>query len=666
MWFLILLAVLATGFLISMVARFKEGYRKPLIVAYLVLATFYVAWRVTYTIPTSGAWNIAFGVGFLLLEIIAIIQTVGFAMLFWETAEPRRAPEIPAQEVPTVDVYIATYNEPVDIVEATVVAATQLDYPRDRFNVYICDDGDRPFMRELARKWSVGYIRRDDHEGAKAGNLNHALQHTRGEFIVTMDADMVLKPQFLRRTLGHFQNHNVAFVQVPQAFHNEDVFQNNLFGEHTMRNDQDFFMRFIEPQRDKFNATIYIGSGAIFRRSALAQVGGFVTDVITEDMATGLLLQNAGFESVYVNEVLATGLAAETYADLLKQRIRWGRGNIQVAKKYGPRRLRNLSFAQKWLLLDSVHFWFFGIYRMAFLLLPMIVLSSGIELLRGELSHFLMLWATQFMYSRFIYDAVTKGRFKTVWTSIYELAQAPQIAVAVLQEAIFGNNIGFQVTSKGREAGHARFAWEKAWPQLLLFLASLGVLAWSGYTVYLNGWLALLPIAIPLGWLLFNTLCLLGALAAAVDQPRHRHRLSAYQAPGTLEVDGQEMPVQVEALHTEKICFSLPSSRLESLVEAKKVTLVLNDFEPVNLRLEYAESDPQTAFVFALYDELSKANYAQLVRLLNFLNTQRFRTRPSARRVGVWDASVGLLLRATLTPDRIMGRGRRELLQISA
>lgn len=666
MWFLFFLAVLALGFTISMVARYRESYRKPLIVAYIVIAVCYAGWRIIFTLPTSGAWNIVFGVAFLALELVAIFETIGFGILFWETAKARRAPEVNPAEAPTVDIYIATYNEPVDIVETTVVAATQLNYPKDRFKVYVCDDGDRPFMRELAQKWGVGYIRRDDHEGAKAGNLNHAMTQTHGEFIVTMDADMILKPQFLQRTIGHFQNLNVAFVQVPQAFHNEDVFQNNLFGEHTMRNEQDFFMRFIEPQRDKFNATIYIGSGATFRRDALNQVGGFVTDVITEDMATGLVLQNAGWEAVYVNEVLATGLAAETYADLLKQRIRWGRGNVQVAKKYGAHKLRNLSPMQKWLLYDSVHYWFFGIYRLAFLLLPILVLATGVQLLRGDLITFLVIWTVQFMYSRFIYDAITKGRFKTVWTSIYELSQAPQIALAVVQELIFGNNIGFQVTSKGRETGRARFAWDKAWPQLVLFILSAVTIAYCGLQIYRMGWAFLLPTLIPLGWLIYNTLCLFGALAAAVDQPRYRHRLSNYHTAGALEVDGQPMPVQIEALHTEKICLTVPVRRLQALAQAKAVSLQFDDFAPFDLELEYAESDEQTSYVFAYYREVSKANYAQLVRLLNYLNTQRFRTRPSTRRIGVWDATVGLLVRAAMRPDRIVGRGRREQLQISA
>lgn len=666
MIFFIFGIVLLLGFTLSIIARYHESYRKPLIVSYVLIAMGYLWWRITHTIPTEGVWNIGFGIAFLALEIVTIAQTIGFGILFWKPAPHRRGPAFRDSEAPTVDVYIATYNEPADILEATVVAATQLDYPADRFAVYICDDGDRPEIAQLAAKWNVGYLRRDDHVGAKAGNLNNAMGYTDGEFIVTMDADMVLKPQFLRHTVGHFADESVAFVQVPQAFHNEDVFQNNLFGEHTMRNDQDFFMRFIEPQRDLHNAAIYIGSGAIFRRASLDEIGGFVTDVITEDMATGLVLHNAGWKAIYVNEVLATGLAAETYGDLLKQRIRWARGNIQVAKKYGARKLRNLTFTQKWLLYDSVHFWFFGIYRLAFLFLPMLVLATGVQLLRGELFTFLTLWAAQFLYSRFVYDAITRGRFKTIWTSVYEFAQAPQITAAVLHELFLPNSIGFQVTDKGRETGRARFAWEKAWPQVILFVLSSATIIYCAVQIYWVGWIILLPVSIPLGWLLFNTTCLMGALASAIDQPRYRHRLSNYQAPGQVSLNGDTWNVQVEALHTEKVCFSIPVSRVADTDWTSHATITFDNFDPIELTLEYGEVANGTAYIFAVYNDLSKSNYARVVSLLNYLNTLRFQHRPSPHRIGVWDATVGFFIRALTRSDRIMGRGRREPIQLPA
>ncbi|GAA0361615.1 hypothetical protein GCM10008932_12790 [Alkalibacterium iburiense] len=77
-------------------------------------------------------------------------------------------------------------------------------------------------------------------------------------------------------------------------------------------------MRLIEEAKDRFNATMYIGSNALFRRQTLEEIGGFATGVITEDMATGMLIQANGWETVFVNKVLAVGLVPETYRNLLK------------------------------------------------------------------------------------------------------------------------------------------------------------------------------------------------------------------------------------------------------------------------------------------------------------------------------------------------------------
>ncbi|MDO5747798.1 MAG: glycosyltransferase [Actinomycetaceae bacterium] len=661
-------ALIALGYIMSLIAHHRENYRQPLIIIYAAVSVIYLIWRIGYTLPAEGPWSIGVGIAFVALEIIMFIQTLTFGVLFWRRAPLRKGATLDFCDVPTVDVLIATYNEPVDILETTLVAAIQMDYPFDKFNVYLCDDGDRPAIRALAEKWGAHYIRRNDHSGAKAGNLNHALTCTNGEFVVTMDADMILKPQFLQHMVGHFHDKDVAFVQAPQAFHNADVFQHNLHAEDIVRNDQDFFMRFIEPQRDMYNAAIYVGSGAIFRREALLSIGGFVTDVITEDMATGLVLQDAGWKSVFVNEVVATGLAAETYSELIKQRTRWARGNIQVLKKYAFGRLPNLSFAQRWLLFDSVHYWFFGIYRLFFILLPIVVLTMNIELIHADITTFLMMWSLQFMYSRYVYDAITKGRFKTVWTNVYELSQSPQLMTAVLQELIFGNDIGFQVTRKGSESTRARFVWEIAWSQLLIFIISTITICYYAFRIHVEGWHLLPAVAIPLGWMLYNTICLVGALATAIDQPRFRHRLCKYQSCGTVQFgdDPTIFPVQVEALHVQKICFSLPESVVAKTSIKEIATLRFDDFESFELEVETARRAHGVVYIYALYHDITQTNYAKLVNLLNRVNTLRFEHRPSPHRFGFFDVTIGLFLRRLFQRDSITRARPHEIVTITA
>lgn len=226
-----------------------------------------------------------------------------------------------------------------------------------------------------------------------------------------MDADMKMKPTFLNEVMPQFNNEDMGFVQTPQAFHNDDVFQHNLYAEDKVRNDQDFFMRFLQVQKNRFNAVIYVGSNAVFRREALDSVGGFVTDVITEDMATGLLVQNEGWKSEFINKVLATGLAPESFSELIKQRVRWARGNIQVFKKYSPWSLKNLSATQKLLYVDGVHYWFFGIYHFLYLMFPIVSILFNVQIINASSVYFIPIWLVSYILSNLIFSSVSGRDF---------------------------------------------------------------------------------------------------------------------------------------------------------------------------------------------------------------------------------------------------------------
>lgn len=300
----------------------RQGFRSLLLVAAIFLMFIYIIWRLVTTLP-SGLPII---VGGLLvgIEIMQAFQSLTFYLIIWSPTK-RKPPSFPKHPY-TVDILIATYNEPVEILKRTAVGCLSLDYPAEFIKIYFCDDGRRDEVRNLANQLGIGYLTRATNEHAKAGNLNHALARSNGELVVTLDADMVPKPQFLVRTVGFFKKVNTAFVQAPQSFYNEDIFQYNLFQGRNIPNEQDLFMRLIQPGRDRFNAAIYVGSNTVFRRSALDSIGGFCTGTITEDFATGMLLQAKGYRTVYVNEVLAQGLSTESVADFITQRIRWGRG----------------------------------------------------------------------------------------------------------------------------------------------------------------------------------------------------------------------------------------------------------------------------------------------------------------------------------------------------
>ena len=160
----------------------------------------------------------------------------------------------------------------------------------------------------MAEELGVEYLDRPDNSHAKAGNINHALPKTHGDFIAIFDADHVPLPDFLHRMLGYFKDPKVAFVQSPQTFYNLDAPEERVdldSGKHW--DEAEIFFHLILPGKNRWNSVYFCGTGGIIRRTALEQVGGFATDTITEDIHTALKMHQRGWKSVYIADHLASG-----------------------------------------------------------------------------------------------------------------------------------------------------------------------------------------------------------------------------------------------------------------------------------------------------------------------------------------------------------------------
>ena len=214
-----------------------------------------------------------------------------------------------------VDIFIPTYNEDLDIVEATVIGCCKVTYPH---TTYVLDDGDRPQVREMARQYGCEYIARPVHEHAKAGNINYALERSSGEFIVMLDADMVPQPGYLDRTLGYFEDEKLALIQLPQEFYNQDSIQHAA--NKTAWHEQSLFFRVIQPGKNHTNSAFWCGSPSVVRRKALEDVGGVATETVTEDIHTSVRMHSRGWKTLFVNEPLAFGIAPQTIKAFLVQR----------------------------------------------------------------------------------------------------------------------------------------------------------------------------------------------------------------------------------------------------------------------------------------------------------------------------------------------------------
>lgn len=514
--------VLATIVVLGVLARRRPDLaRRPIMLLTLATSVVYLIWRIGFTLPEPGGWGFVAGVALLVAEIIGLTQVVSAVVLAWRPSL-LATPSIDAlTSPPSVDVFIATYDEPLGVLEPTLAGAMGMRYPGE-VTVYLCDDGSRPAVRELAARYGAVHLEREIHDHAKAGNLNNALKHSTGELVVTLDADMIPRADLLERMVGYFVDERLAFAQAPQAFHNEDPFQYNLFSGAALPNEQDLFMRGMQAGKSRFNAVMYVGSNTVFRRAALDDIGGFATGVITEDMATGMLLQAAGWRSTFVPHLVAAGLAPESFADLLVQRTRWSRGNIQTTRRWNPLTMPGLTPMQRWLYADGIVYWHFGILKLVFILAPLVWLLGGVSIVQTDIASVAVVWLPYFAASLVSMSVISEGRRSFTWTHVYEVAMTPTIALAVIAEWVGLSQKAFAVTPKGVSTASFAFGLRVAVPHLVLL--GLSVLGLLTAFVFAPERYSVDSLIVTVFWTVYNMIGLIFAVLVCLERPRPRRQ----------------------------------------------------------------------------------------------------------------------------------------------
>lgn len=499
--FIIIVLVL----LFYLLAKKFKAVRKIYIITTLVVMVLYILWRLFFTLAFQNVASAIFSILFFAAELLGLFVAVFFILLFLQKKQER--PDLPVWQPgyqPSIDVLICTYDEPIKLVIASALAAQNLPYPNK--SVYICDDGHRPELKAAAQKYEIGYISRGDNKAAKAGNLNHALSLTKGELFVILDADFIVKPNFITEAVPYFQDKQVAMVQYPQAFYNNDAFQRvnpKLF------NEQDFFMRYIEPQLAKQNAIVHIGTNAILRRSAVEEVGGIPTKSVTEDLATGVMLQNRGYKTLYINKAYALGLSPYKLKDLKNQRERWARGMIQVFKQYHPLRMKGLNYKQKLIYSELAAYWYTSFQKLIYLILPTLFIVFNIFIMYIGLPQILLITIpTLLMFALNFRLLIGKTRTFTQ-SHIYDALIAPYHAGALLKE-MFGRKSEFLVTPKAAMSENSTNIGPLVTHIVLTvwLVFSLAVAVWRG----VNGLAPVLALAVCAGWTLYNLYALVHAI----------------------------------------------------------------------------------------------------------------------------------------------------------
>jgi len=419
--------------------------RIAIFVVYVVLSLLYLIWRALFTLNFE---NPIYAGIFFMAEVIGILAAVVFyALIVRRKDEPLRP--LP-QTWPTIDVLIATYNEDPDLVRTTAVAARDLRGPH---RTWICDDGRRPAIAELAREIGVGYLMRSSSEHFKAGNLNNALAHTDGELVLVLDADHVARPQMLERLAPLFADPRLALAQTPQVYYNIDSYQHYAHPrKRSLWHEATIFHHAMQPGANRLGTSFFVGTGALLRRAALAQIGGFATGSITEDIHTSMRLHAAGYRSAYVDEALGYLLAPDTPYAFAGQRLRWAQGAMQILRRENPLRKRGLSFWQRVCYFNSLSGYLLAYQHLLFYLAPGLYLMASLSPIAVDQPLALPVFVGNILLGLGTYKILARPYARVFLAECYKI-----LSVALYIRAAFvlfkPEGLLFKVTPKGKHGG---------------------------------------------------------------------------------------------------------------------------------------------------------------------------------------------------------------------
>jgi cellulose synthase (UDP-forming) len=494
----------------------------------LAMSARYIYWRATETLTFQTIPQLLLGSALVMAEFYAVIVLVlGYVQTAWPlNRKPVPLPEDPA-DWPTVDVYIPTYNESMTIVRGTVLACRMLDYPADKLRVYILDDGKREEFRRFAAEAGVGYLTRTNNFHAKAGNLNHAMTVTHGEFIAIFDCDHIPVRAFLQLTVGWLaRDKKMAMVQTPHHFYSPDPFQRNLAAGSRVPPEGNMFYGLLQDGNDYWDATFFCGSCAVIRREALASIGGFATQTVTEDAHTMLKLHRAGWSSAYLKIPLAAGLATERLILHIGQRIRWARGMMQIFRLDNPLMGPGLGLGQRLCYAGAMVHFFFGIPRVIFLVSPLAYLLLFQNMIAAS-PFAIAAYAIPHIFHSVATSARNQRDWRhSFWSEVYETTLALFLVRITIATMINPRAGKFNVTDKGGTLARGFFDLRAVYPNIILaFVVFLGILR-GAYSMIFQKTTELVFQALLLNtiWATISLLIVLAALAVGRERQQLRNR----------------------------------------------------------------------------------------------------------------------------------------------
>ncbi|MFM1965044.1 MAG: hypothetical protein RL134_769 [Actinomycetota bacterium] len=412
----------------------SPGRIRRLALVSLIVLTGYVVVRLLFT--REGANPVSFWL-LVIAELMSLISLVLFAYEAWDIPPPESPEPLDAIS----DIVIATYNEPIDILEPTIVASLRVTGVR---LVWVLDDGRRPEVANLCAELGARYLVRDDNRHAKAGNINAALPRMDADLILFLDADHVPRRSAITQMSGYFRDPAVALVQSPHDFRNRDSAQHT----HGSHHEQSLFFEVLMPARERHQAIFWCGSAALIRRSALVAVGGVATETVSEDLHTSLKLQLDGYVLRYHNRVLVTGIAPHTTADYLLQRDRWARGTLAVLTgRESPVFGRGWSGRQRLHYLNNLFYYLLPFQRFLYVAVLVLALLLGWLPISGASPAFALVLALVVVVSMIASLALARGRLE-IGEGAANVYLSAEIYLRALVMTALRRTSSFKVTPK--------------------------------------------------------------------------------------------------------------------------------------------------------------------------------------------------------------------------
>jgi cellulose synthase (UDP-forming) len=522
------------------------------------LLVIYIFWRWHDTLPRlamspESLWPYLF----FTLEFIAVVYTLMSIVILFRSIDRSGQADRAEREMrvrnayPAVDVFICTYDEPLEVIERSILTALELDYPE--FTVWVLDDTRRSWLRDYCLEAGARYITRSDNKAAKAGNLNNALARTsavtNAPVILVLDADFAPHRHLLKRTVGFLADPGVAIVQTPQFYYNGDPIQHNLLATQSMVDDQRFFFDVFQPAKDAWGCAFCVGTSFVVRRDRLVEIGGFPSEAISEDINLTYTMLAHGYQTWWLNEKLSCGLSAEGIPEYITQRSRWCLGTIQVALlRDGPLFGRGYSAIQRLHYIHGILNWLCKPFLVLLLIAPMMYWFASLPAFEADYLAFLRYGApailSQTVYMAWISRSRTLPLFMEATHAIVSFAVSATLISAVIKP--FGRP--FKITDKGGDRSAPKLRWKLALTFGLFAFGSAASIAWAFLSPYAASEISSLDY-FNLLWAGISMLIAFIAFVACFELPRGDKFFPVNEA-GALALAGDDhaVPCRVAAL----------------------------------------------------------------------------------------------------------------------